>query len=142
MPLDTHVHKRTVGSTLRPAELQLRVGVDRARADSSRAGGRAAAPVRMARLSGARRLARCVLITRFELGTDTATIRDALIRVWGGGIAIPVPGTFPTVADYVAETAWANWDGPPLFVGALVTVDQFGPECRNRSRFSQAIKLC
>lgn len=47
---------------------------------------------------------RRVLVTGSRACTDTATIRDALATVWGGGRAVVVSGACPTGADRIAET--------------------------------------
>lgn len=54
---------------------------------------------------------RRVLVTGSRSWTDTATIRDALGRVWGDGQAVLVTGGCPRGADRLAEQCWTAWGG-------------------------------
>ncbi|MGH3923319.1 MAG: SLOG family protein [Pseudonocardiaceae bacterium] len=52
-----------------------------------------------------------VLITGSRTWTNTATIREALLAVWGDGATVLISGACPRGADRIAEMFWTRWGG-------------------------------
>lgn len=50
-----------------------------------------------------------VLVTGSRTWVKAATIRDALLAVWGDGDGVLVSGACPQGADRIAEMFWTRW---------------------------------